>query len=40
MEQVQDNVRKLSAQMVRLFDAGEVNGKLKWFNNYDWTKEI
>jgi len=35
MEQVQDNVRKLSAQMVRLFDAGESNG-IKMVNNYDW----
>ncbi|MGB3160107.1 MAG: tyrosine--tRNA ligase [Carnobacterium sp.] len=39
MEQVQDNVRKLSAQMVRLFDAGGSNG-IKMVNNYDWTKDL
>ncbi|MCA9764971.1 MAG: tyrosine--tRNA ligase [Carnobacterium sp.] len=39
MEQVQENVRKLSAQMVRLFDAGGDNG-IKMVNNYDWTKDL
>ena len=39
MEQVQENVRKLSAQMVRLFDAGGSNG-IKMVNNYDWTKDL
>lgn len=39
MEQVQNNVKKLSAQMVRLFDAGESNG-IKMVNNYDWTKDL
>lgn len=39
MEQVQENVRRLSAQMVRLFDAGGSNG-IKMVNNYDWTKDL
>ncbi|SEL15158.1 tyrosyl-tRNA synthetase [Carnobacterium iners] len=39
MEQVQENVRKLSTQMVRLFDAGGSNG-IKMVNNYDWTKDL
>ncbi|MCR8643605.1 tyrosine--tRNA ligase [Paenibacillus sp. N1-5-1-14] len=39
MEQVQDNVDALSAQMKKLFFT-EENSQLKMVNNYDWTKEL
>jgi tyrosyl-tRNA synthetase len=39
LEQVQDNVDALTAQMQKLFDFGG-NSEVKMVNNYDWTKEV
>ena len=36
MEQIQDNADKLSAQMRKLFDAGEENSGIRLTNNYNW----
>ncbi|MCM3341880.1 tyrosine--tRNA ligase [Paenibacillus sp. MER TA 81-3] len=39
LEQVQENVEALTAQMKKLFDTGGSN-ELKMVNNYDWTHKI
>ncbi|MDM5157179.1 tyrosine--tRNA ligase [Bacillus sp. DX1.1] len=39
LEQVQDNVDALTAQMKKLFDFGG-NSEVKMVNNYDWTHKI
>jgi tyrosyl-tRNA synthetase len=39
LEQVQDNVDALTAQMQKLFDFGG-NSEVKMVNNYDWTKDV
>ena len=39
LEQVQQNVDALTAQMQKLFDFGG-NSEVKMVNNYDWTKEV
>lgn len=36
MEQVQDNAEKLSAQMRKLFNAGEEDSGIRLYNNMDW----
>ncbi|HDX9577104.1 TPA: tyrosine--tRNA ligase [Bacillus pseudomycoides] len=39
LEQVQQNVEALTAQMKKLFDFGG-NSKVKMVNNYDWTHQV
>ena len=39
LEQVQDNVDALTAQMQKLFDFGG-NSSVKMVNNYDWTHQV
>ena len=39
LEQVQQNVDALTAQMQKLFDFGG-NSEVKMVNNYDWTKDV
>lgn len=40
MEQIQENADKLSAQMRRLFDAGEEGSGIRLFNNMDWLGDM
>ena len=41
MEQVQENVAKLTAQMKRLFVTNDTDAnQVTFVNNYDWTKEL
>ncbi|NQX49643.1 tyrosine--tRNA ligase [Paenibacillus tritici] len=39
LEQVQENVDALTAQMKKLFQAGDDN-QVRLVNNYDWTKDM
>lgn len=40
MAQIQENADKLSAQMRRLFDAGEEGSGIRLFNNMDWLGDM
>lgn len=40
MDQIQENADKLSAQMRKLFDAGEKDSGIRLFNNIDWLGEM
>ncbi len=40
MDQIQSNAEKLSAQMRKLFDAGEEGSGIQLVNNYDWLGDM
>lgn len=40
MDQIEANAEKLSAQMRKLFNAGEADSGIRLVNNYDWLGEM